>query len=135
MARPLRIEFKRAVYHITSRGNTGTAIFFDDEDRLRLLDVLRKAVERFDWICHTYCLMSNHYHLLVETPRANLSRGMRHLNDIYTQSFNKRHKRYLSMYCKGDSRQSLGGVVSPASGSTPLPKLLHPPSREGEPSP
>ena len=79
MARPLRIEFEGAVYHITSRGNAAAAIFFGDEDRLRLLDVLREAAERFGWICHAYCLMSNHYHLLVETPRANLSRGMRHL--------------------------------------------------------
>lgn len=93
MARPLRIEFEGAVYHITSRGNAGHAIFLDDSDRLHLLDVLLEVVERFAWICHAYCLMSNHYHLLIETPRANISRGMRHLNGIYTQSFNKQHKR------------------------------------------
>lgn len=93
MARPLRVEFEGAVYHITSRGNAGQAIFLDDSDRLHLLDVLREVVERFGWICYAYCLMSNHYHLLIETPRANLSRGMRHLNGVYTQSFNRRHKR------------------------------------------
>lgn len=92
MARPLRIEFEGAVYHITSRGNAGQAIFLDDTDRLHLLDVFLEVVERFGWICHAYCLMSNHYHLLIETPRANLSRGMRHLNGIYTQSYNRRHK-------------------------------------------
>lgn len=93
MARPLRIEFEGAVYHITSRGNAGQAIFLDDGDRLQLLDVILEVVERFGWVCHAYCLMSNHYHLLIETPRANLSRGMRHLNGVYTQSFNKRHTR------------------------------------------
>ncbi len=93
MARPLRVEFEGAVYHITSRGNAGQTIFLDDSDRLHLLDVLREVVERFGWICYAYCLMSNHYHLLIETPRANLSRGMRHLNGVYTQSFNRRHKR------------------------------------------
>jgi len=93
MARPLRVEFKGAVYHVTSRGNAGQAIFLDDSDRLHLLDVLREVVERFGWICYAYCLMSNHYHLLIETPRANLSHGMRHLNGVYTQSFNRRHKR------------------------------------------
>ena len=93
MARPLRIEFEGAVYHITSRGNARQAIFLDDSDRLHILDVLLEVVERFGWICYAYCLMSNHYHLLVETPRANLSRGMRHLNGVFTQSFNRRHKR------------------------------------------
>lgn len=84
MARPLRVEFEGAVYHITSRVNAGQVIFLDDSDRLHLLDVLREVVERFGWICYAYCLMSNHYHLLIETPRANLSRGMRHLNGVYT---------------------------------------------------
>lgn len=93
MARPLRVEFEGALYHITSRGNAGQDLFVDDKDRLRFLDVLSEVVNRFGWICHAYCLMSNHYHLLVETPRANLSRGMRHLNGVYTQAGNRRHKR------------------------------------------
>ena len=93
MARPLRVEFEGAVYHITSRGNAGQEIFADDRDRFRFLDILRDVVDRFGWLCHAYCLMPNHYHLLVETPRANLSRGMRHLNGVYTQAFNRRHKR------------------------------------------
>lgn len=93
MARPLRVEFEGAVYHITSRGNAGQVIFADDRDRLHFLDILRDVVDRFGWLCHAYCLMPNHYHLLVETPRANLSRGMRHLNGVYTQAFNRWHKR------------------------------------------
>jgi putative transposase len=85
MARPLRLEYEGAVYHVTSRGNAGTEIFLDDTDRLRFLEVLGTVVERFGWICHAYCLMTNHYHLLVETPQPNLSRGMQHLNGVYTQ--------------------------------------------------
>ncbi len=94
MARPLRIEYAGALYHVTSRGNAGTKIFLDDEDRARFLEFLRSAVGRFDWICHAYCLMDNHYHLLVETPEPNLSRGMQYLNGVYTQWFNRRHARY-----------------------------------------
>ena len=93
MARPLRIEYEGAVYHVTSRGNAGQAIFADDEDRSEFLEILGDAVERFAWACHAYCLMSNHYHLLLETPHANLSSGMRHLNSVYTQRFNRRHRR------------------------------------------
>ncbi len=91
MARPLRIEYEGAVYHVTSRGNAGTEIFLDDADRVRFLEVLGTVVERFGWICHAYCLMTNHYHLLIETPQPNLSRGMQHLNGVYTQWFNRRH--------------------------------------------
>jgi len=92
MARPLRIQFEGAVYHVTSRGNAGSSIFLSDDDRLLFLRTLGEAVERFGWICHAYCLMPNHYHLLLETPQANLSRGMRHLNGVYTQSFNRGHE-------------------------------------------
>nr|WP_081881046.1 transposase [Ghiorsea bivora] len=76
MARPLRIEYEGAVYHVTSRGNARSDIYFSDADREIFLDVLTHVVERFDWVCHAYCLMSNHYHLMIETPKANLSRGM-----------------------------------------------------------
>jgi len=93
MARPLRIEYEGAVYHVTSRGNAGEKIFLADRDRLGFLDVLGGVVSRFDWVCHAYCLMSNHYHLLIETPSANLSRGMQLLNGVYAQRFNRRHKR------------------------------------------
>jgi putative transposase len=93
MARPLRLEFPGAIYHLTSRGNARQKIFFSDADRQLFLDILSGVVGRYGWICHAYCLMANHYHLLVETPKPNLSLGMRQLNGIYTQSFNRRHRR------------------------------------------
>jgi len=93
MARPLRIEFPGAVYHITSRGNERKAIFRDDRDRKIFLDTLADVTHRYNWLCHAYCLMDNHYHLLIDTPDGNLSIGMRQLNGIYTQRFNKRHDR------------------------------------------
>ncbi len=93
MARPLRIQFPGGVYHVTSRGNARGMIFDDDSDRERFLNVLASVVQNHRWFCHAYCLMGNHYHLLLETPDANLSRGMRQLNGIYTQGFNRRHAR------------------------------------------
>lgn len=91
MARPLRLEFPGAIYHVTARGNARNAIFLDDEDRALFLGGLGEVVTRFGWLCHAYCLMDNHYHLLIETPEGNLSLGMRQLNGIYTQRFNQRH--------------------------------------------
>ncbi len=93
MARPLRIQFAGALYHVTSRGNARAPIFLGDSDRHLFLDVLGAAIERCHWLCHAYCLMTNHYHLVLETPRPNLSRGMRQLNGLYTQRFNRRHQR------------------------------------------
>ena len=88
---PLRLEFPDAIYHVTARGNARVAIFLDDKDRSLFLDVLAECVNRFGWLCHAYCLMDNHYHVLIETPDGNLSAGMRQLNGIYTQRFNRRH--------------------------------------------
>jgi REP element-mobilizing transposase RayT len=93
MARPLRIEYRGAVYHVTSRGNEKRPIFRDEEDRRVFLDLLAKVNLRFNWLCHAYVLMNNHYHIVIETPEGNLSRGMRQLNGVYTQAFNRRHKR------------------------------------------
>ena len=93
MARPLRIEYPGAVYHATSRGNEKKPIFKDDHDRESFLAILARVNKRYHWICHAYCLMDNHYHLLLETPDGNLSLGMRQLNGVYTQVFNKRHNR------------------------------------------
>ncbi len=92
MARPLRVEFDGAIYHVTSRGNAREDIFDDDGDRKMFLEVLGKVVNRFNWLCHAYCLMDNHYHLVIETPQANLSKGMRQLNGLYTQVYNRRHR-------------------------------------------
>ena len=93
MARPLRLEYPGALYHVTARGNAREAIFADDQDRKIFLAILGKVVERHHWLCHAYCLMGNHYHLLIATPDGNLSAGMRQLNGIYTQTFNRRHGR------------------------------------------
>lgn len=92
MVRPLRIEFPGAVYHVTSRGNARMRIYKDDTDRIEFLSVLEQVSVRFNWLLHAYCLMGNHYHLMVETPDPNLSAGMRQLNGIYTQRFNRRHR-------------------------------------------
>jgi REP element-mobilizing transposase RayT len=92
MARPLRLEFDSALYHVTSRGNAREEIFDEDGDRKAFLEILGKVVYRFNWLCHAYCLMDNHYHLVIETPEANLSKGMRQLNGIYTQFYNRRHR-------------------------------------------
>lgn len=91
MARPLRIEFPDAVYHVTSRGNGRQKIFLDEEDNRNFLGLFVKTLERFNWICHAHCLMVNHYHLLIETPDANLSKGMHHLNATFCQAHHKRH--------------------------------------------
>lgn len=76
MARPLRIEYDGALYHVTSRGNERKPIFKDDTDQDLFLDTFSQVVDRFNWLCHAYCLMDNHYHLVIETPDGNLSRGM-----------------------------------------------------------
>ena len=93
MARPLRIEYPGALYHLTSRGNAQEDIFREDADREAFLAVLAAVVERFGWRLYAYCLIDNHYALLAETPKANLSKGMRQLNGVYTQRFNRRHGR------------------------------------------
>jgi len=93
MARPLRIEYEGALYHVTSRGNDRARIFFTDADREAFPKLLMEAAERFSWIFHAYCLMTNHFHLVVEIPNANLSRGMRHINGVFTQRINRLNKR------------------------------------------
>lgn len=93
MSRPLRIEFAGALYHVTSRGNRQEDIYHDDADRHLFLKTLGNVCAVYNWRCHSFCLMSNHYHLLVETPDANLSKGMRQLNGVYSQSYNRKYKR------------------------------------------
>lgn len=93
MTRPLRIEFNGALYHITSRGNARQAIFLKGEDFTDFLGILNSVVKRYHFLIHAYCLMNNHYHLLVETPEGNLSKGMRQLNGLYAQRFNQKHQR------------------------------------------
>jgi putative transposase len=93
MARPLRIEFAGGFYHVTSRGDRREDIFLDDADRLAWLELFGQVCQRFNWVCHAWCLMDNHYHVVVETVEGNLAQGMRHLNGVYTQTFNRTHDR------------------------------------------
>lgn len=93
MARPLRIEYPGAVYHITSRGNARLPIYEHFNDKKQFLSILTDLVAQYHWLCHAYCLMDNHYHLLIETIEPNLSAGMRQLNGVYTQSFNRKYQR------------------------------------------
>ncbi len=93
MSRPLRLDHAGALWHVTSRGNERREVFRDDEDRREFLRLLGRSVELFGWRLHAWVLMGNHYHLLVGTPEATLSRGMRQLNGDYAQHFNRRHGR------------------------------------------
>lgn len=93
MARPLRIEYPGAYYHITSRGNEQKDIFKSQRDREKFLEYLESATTRYGAVIHAYCLMNNHFHLLVETPEGNLSEIMRHINGAYTTYFNVKRKR------------------------------------------
>lgn len=111
MTRPLRIEIPGALYHVTSRGDRQERIFADDMDRRIWLMILGETCLRYRFVVHAYCQMTNHYHLVVETPLANLSRGMRHLNGAYSQHFNRRHElvghlfqgRYNAILCQRES--------------------------------
>ena len=93
MARPLRPIFAGAYYHVTTRGNCGMFIYSDAEDRVVFLHLLARVARRYRWRIHGYCLMGNHYHLVVETREANLDLGMRDLNGDYARGFNGRHER------------------------------------------
>ncbi|MEW6131621.1 MAG: transposase [Pseudomonadota bacterium] len=93
MARPLRLELSGGLYHVTSRGDGREDIYLSDQDREAWLEVLAQVCRRFNWVCHAWCQMTNHYHLLIETPEANLAQGMRQLNGVYTQRFNRAHGR------------------------------------------
>lgn len=94
MARQLRIEYEGAFYHVTSRGNQREKIFWDDKDREEFNHILKKTKERYGYLLHTYVLMDNHYHILIETPHANLKQIMQNINTSYTVYANKRHKRF-----------------------------------------
>jgi len=91
MSRPLRVEYPGALYHVTCRGDRREPIYRDSTDRIAHLEVVAHALDRFNARAMAYCLMGNHYHLVLHTRRANLSRLMRHLNGVYTQLFNRRH--------------------------------------------
>ena len=111
MTRALRLEYSGALYHVTSRGDRREDIYDDDVDRSMFLALLNDVCESYNWDCHGYCLMSNHYHLLIETPEPNLSAGMRQLNGVYSQKYNYRHNkvghvfqgRYVSILVEKES--------------------------------
>lgn len=92
MARQLRLEFEGALYHLLSRGDRREDIFWDEKDRSSFLELLGRCCARTGWEVHAYCLMSNHFHLVIETPRANLVAGMKWFLGAYTMRFNRRHR-------------------------------------------
>ncbi|MBN2161355.1 MAG: transposase [Pontiellaceae bacterium] len=98
MPRKPRIEYEGAVYHVMCRGNGGESIFWSDKDRKLFIDTLDEVCGRCGWRIHAFCLMSNHYHLLLETPEANLVRGMKWFQGTYTQRFNSRNKRWGHLF-------------------------------------
>src|SRR5438876_4853022 len=93
MARPLRLEIRNGWYHVANRGNNGQAIYLDNRDRRHFLDLISEIIERYSVEVHAYVLMSNHYHLFVRTPEANLSAAMQLLNVAYSVWWNRRHQR------------------------------------------
>ncbi len=121
MARPLRIEYPDAHYHVTCRGNDRRKIFRDDEDREAFLDRLRKSLEIYEVRLHAYVLMSDHFHLIADTPGANLSDFMRHFNVAYTSFFNRRHRRTGHLY-QGRFKAIL---IQPDLWLLPLSRYLH----------
>jgi putative transposase len=94
MARKLRVQYPGAIYHAMNRGDRREPIFLDDNDRHQFLRTLGEACEKTDWQVHAWCLMNNHFHLVVETPRANLVEGMRWFLAVYTNRFNHRHREF-----------------------------------------
>lgn len=93
MARPLRIEYEGALYHVTSRGNERKDIYYTKRDNDVFREIMESAYKRFKIIIHAYCLLTNHYHFLIETPKANLSKCMQYINSSYTTYFNRKRKR------------------------------------------
>ena len=98
MPRPLRIQYEGALYHVTSRGDRREAIFLCDEDRIQFLHTFGQACLKTGWWAHTYCLMTNHFHLVLETPQPNLANGMKWFLGTYTQRFNRRHQHWGHLF-------------------------------------
>ena len=109
MARKVRIQYPGAIYHVMNRGDRREAIFEDDEDRERLLQTLTQACQKTGWQVHAYCLMRNHFHLVVETPQPNLVVGMKWLLGTYTMRFNRRHREFGHLFeCPSECTRSAG---------------------------
>src|SRR5437667_6182787 len=118
VARKLRVQYPGAIYHLMNRGDRREPIFKDDADRKRFLETLAEACGKTQWQVHAYCLMTNHFHLVVETPQANLVAGMKWFLGTFTSRFNRRHKefghlfsdRYKALVVDGSSNGYLGTV-------------------------
>jgi len=134
MGRALRIEYPGAIYHLMSRGDRREPIFADDTDRHRFLATLGEACTKTDWQIHAYCLMGNHFHLVIETPNGNLVAGMRWFLGTYTGRFNRRHKlfghlfsgRYKSLIVDGSSDNYLPAVCDYVHLNPARARLLRP---------
>jgi putative transposase len=98
MARKLRVQYPGAIYHVMNRGDRREPIFHNDKDRELFLDTLGEACAKTDWLVHAWCLMHNHFHLVVETPRADLVPGMKWFLGTYTSRFNRRHKHFGHLF-------------------------------------
>ena len=98
MPRPLRIQYEGALYHVTGRGDRREAIFLCDQDRIEFLRTFGQACLKTGWLAHTYCLMTNHFHLVLETPQPNLANGMKWFLGTYTQRFNRRHEHWGHLF-------------------------------------
>src|ERR1041385_6864177 len=94
MPRKLRVQYPGAIYHVMNRGDRREPIFADDKDRVRFFDTLGEACAKTGWLVHAYCLMKNHFHLVVETPQPNLVTGMKWLLGTYTSRYNRRHREF-----------------------------------------
>ncbi len=137
MARKLRIEYPGAIYHLMSRGDRREAIFRDDDDRAQFLATLGEACAKTGWQVHAFCLMPNHFHLVVETPQANLVAGMKWLLGVYTGRFNRRHKlsghlfsgRYKSLLVDGSGSGYLKTVCDYVHLNPVRARLLRPEER------
>ena len=125
MARKLRVEFEGAVYHVMNRGDQRERIFVDDEDRRLFLATLGEACAKTEWQVHAFCLMSNHFHLVVETPRSNLSAGMRWFLGTYTGRYNRRHRLFGHLF---SGRFKALNVDAASPGYTVSPLVLLPPA-------
>jgi len=139
MARKLRLEYEGAIYHVMSRGDRREAIFHDDQDREMFLETLEQACKKTGWQVHAYCLMNNHFHLVVETPQANLVAGMKWFLGTYTGRFNRRHKlfghlfsgRYKSLIVDGSGNGYLRTVCDYVHLNPVRAKLLRPEQKLG----
>ncbi|MFO1499518.1 MAG: transposase [Verrucomicrobiota bacterium] len=136
-ARKVRVEYEGAIYHVINRGDRREDIFRDDRDRERFLETLEETCGKTSWQVHAYCLMRNHFHVVVETPRANLSAGMHWLLGTYTARFNRRHRvvghlfsgRYKALLVDGSGSGYLKGVCDYVHLNPVRAKLLRPEQR------